>query len=256
MNRLAAGVLCAATVACSSPASNPSPPSQSSGLPTSFALNGRVKDATTSNPIAAAFVELLDDNGNTLRWVTSDGTGAFRFAELSKGGYTIRISRSGYDSASGLVFFNFGDESEDFRLTPALTTLTGMWAGVLTFSTTTGSSQSVTIPPAYLFQRDVVSLDAGFIPTGPPNTANVFGTIQNQSALGSTSGITGTLSFGYTTPRFPQHCVGMAAFTGTINWTTMVVTAPQIIVDCGITYTNVVLSVSKQSGVFAANPPN
>ena len=251
MNRLAAGVLCAATVACGSPASNPSPPS--GPLPPSFALTGRVIDATTSSPVAAALVEILDGDGKPLRSATSDTTGAFRFAALStRVSYTIRISRSGYDSASRLVFSGFGDdESADFRLAPAMTTLTGMWAGVLTFSTTTGSSQSVTIPPAYLFQRDVVSFDAGFIPTGPPNTANVFGTIQNPSALGSSTGITGTLSFGYTTPRFPQHCVGTAAFTGTINWTTMVVTAPQITVDCGITYTNVVLSVSKQEGLFA-----
>jgi hypothetical protein len=246
---LAVGAVCAAMAACGSPAPSPSPPS---GPPRpTFALSGRVIDATTSRPITAALVEILDGDGNALLSATSDATGAFRFAALSQGvSYTIRISHSGYDSASGLVFLDFADESADFRLTPAMTTPTGTWTGVFAFSTTTGSPQSATI-----VQTDLRQLDASFYLffglTDPPYTVDVNFTVQDPSAIGSTTGITGTLAFGYRPPRFPQYCHGTTTFTGTINWTTMSVTAPQVTMECGITYTNVVLSLVKQQGFFA-----
>jgi hypothetical protein len=182
---------------------------------------------------------------------TSDGTGAFRFAGPSRRVYTLRISRGGYDSASALVFFDVGDRSTDFRLVPAMTTIAGTWAGVFVFSTTTGSPQSVTIPQTDLRQSEV-SFHLFFGLTDAPYVVDVDFTVQDPSAIGSTTAITGTVAFGYRPARFPQYCHGTTAFTGTINWTTMFVTAPQIIMECGITYTNVVLSLVKQQGFFAS----
>jgi hypothetical protein len=71
--------------------------------------------------------------------------------------------------------------------------------------------------------------------------------LQDPSAIGATTGITDTLTILWAVlGRGPMTCEGTTAFTGTINWTKMSLTAPQITFDCNITYTNVVLSLDKQ----------
>jgi hypothetical protein len=83
------------------------------------------------------------------------------------------------------------------------------------------------------------------------------GTLQDPSAIGSTTGIAGTLTWltSIVVERVEivipvTSCQGTTAFAGTINWTTLSITVPQITLDCGaspgITYTNVVLSLVKQ----------
>src|SRR4051812_58704 len=129
MSRLAAGLLCATTIACSPPAptsSSPPPPA------TSFALTGRVSDATTSSPLAAADVRVLDGK-NISRFAVSDASGAFRIADLAMGGFTIRARRDGYDPAFAGVNFE-RDTAVDFRLAPVMTTLAGTWAGDVIFT--------------------------------------------------------------------------------------------------------------------------
>ena len=229
---------------------NPSPPSPPSvPAPTSFALTGRVTDATTSLAIAGALVDTHDGENNS-RSTTSDGTGAFRITGLSTAGYTVSVKRSGYDTAFRGISINGADQSADFQLAPLMTTLAGTWTGFLEFSPTTGPRQSVTILSAPLTQAGA-SLSSVMISTMGP-TVRFSGTLQDPSAIGSTTGIAGTLTLLKSTQigRGVMNCEGTAAFTGTANWTMMSLTVPQITLDCGaspgITYTSVVLSLVKQ----------
>jgi hypothetical protein len=229
MNRLAAGVLCVVAVACGSPAPNPSPPSAPLPAPlTSFALTGRITDATTSGPIAEALVEAINGQ-NISQSATSDGTGAYRIAGIRIAGYAVRVRRSGYDSAFRGINLN-GDTSADFQLTPLMTTLAGTWAGAVSFSTSTGSPLSSRIPEATLTQAGSTLSSMFVTPLGP--TVRFSGTLQDPSAIGV---------IGASTP-----CQGTAAFTGTTNWTTMSLIVPQITLDCGTVLKNMVLSLVKQ----------
>ena len=250
MSRLAAAVLCAATVACGSSAPNPSPAPHDPSAPpppTLYALTGRVTDATTSLPIASALVEATNGE-NVSRSTTTDGTGAFRIAGLSTAGYTVSVRRTGYDTAFRGIGLNGADQSADFQLAPLMTTLSGTWTGLLEYSPTTGPRQSVTILSAPLTQAGA-SLSSGII--SPPSVVGFSGTLQNPSAIGSTTGIAGTLTMWTVIGIFrgATSCQATTPFAGTTNWTGMSITASQITFNCGttvITYTNVVLSLDKQ----------
>ena len=240
---LVAGVLSAAIAACSSSTSTPAPPSGPS--PTTFALSGHVTDASTNGPFAGVAVEVLD-GPNRARVATSDATGTFRIADLTMGGFTVRATRAGYDSAF-LGVNLFTDTSADFRMTPVMTTLAGTWAGFVSFSTSTGSQFSGQVLQATLMHTGASVSSNQFAASGSSYTASFSGTLQDPSAIGSTTGMTGTLTLieliggrGLTT------CRGTTAFTGTINWSLMSATAPQITLDCGITYSNVKLSLVRQ----------
>jgi hypothetical protein len=107
----------------------------------------------------------------------------------------------------------------------------------------------VTIVSAPLTQAGA-SLSSGII--SPPSFIDFSGTLQDPSAIGSTTGFAGTLTMsiligvGRSGGTF---CQRTTPFAGTTNWTRMSMTASQITFDCGspvITYTNVVLSLDKQ----------
>jgi hypothetical protein len=245
MNRLVAGALCATTiVSCGSPApTSSSPPSPA----TSFALTGHVSDATTSSPLAGALVEVVDGK-NISRSATSDATGAFRIADLAMGGFTVRTRRAGYDSGFLGVSLS-SDTTIDVRLTPVMTTLSGPWAGSMTFSAPTRIPARISL--ATLTQTGAsVSSNLFQLNPGNPYEASFSGTLQDPSAIGSTTGIAGTLTLVETTAgRNPMDCRGTGAFTGTINWTRMSVTAAQVVVTgCGgtSTYSNLTLSLDRQ----------
>jgi len=220
------------------------PPSPPPPPPTSFALTGRVTDATTSLPIGDALVEAFDAESIS-RSATSDVTGAYRIGGLKTAGYTVRVRRSGYDSAFRGVGINGADTSADFQLARIMTTLAGTWTGFLEYSPATGPRQHVTILTAPLTQSG-----ASFS-SGATLDVHFSGTLQDPSAIGSTTGIAGTLMMSTITSvgrSGATFCDGTTAFTGTTNWTRMSMTAPQITFDCaaGLTYTNVVVQLDKQ----------
>jgi len=246
MKRLAASVLCAATVACGSSEPNPSPASPPSApKDTLVVLAGRVTDAATGLPIAGALVDATNEQKMSGSG-TSDSSGAYRIAGLRIAGYTVTVRRTGYDS----VFRGLGlneDTSADFQLTPLMTTLAGTWVGFMDRSPTTGPRQTVTILNAPLTQAGA---SFSSIVQSPPSVARFSGTLQDPSAIGAITGISGTLTLMESIPIFRGGipCQGTAAFTGTANWTSMLMTTQQITLDCGsssITYTNVVLGLNK-----------
>ena len=240
MTRFVAGALCATMVACGAPA----PSSSSPPAATSFALSGRTIDASTNSPFAGAAVEVLD-GPNRGRFAASDATGAFRIADLAMGGLTVRAGHAGYDSAYlGVTLVR--DTSVDLQLTLFNTTLGGTWAGFVSFSPSTGSPQSVTVLQA-TFAQTGASVSSDMFSTSGPYQAGFSGTLQNPSAIGSTTGITGTLTLvEEVSVRGPTTCRGTGTFTGTINWKLMDTTAPQIVFDCGGTFTNVRLALVRR----------
>ena len=241
MNRLVAGLLCATTIACGSPApssSSPPPPA------TLFALTGRVTDTTTSSPLSGASVEVAD-GPNISKFAVSDAIGAFRIADLAMGGFTLRARGQGYDS--GYFGINLiRDTFVDFQLSPVMTTLAGTWAGFVAFSTSAGS-QTVTVLQATLMQAGASVLSNTFSSTTSPYQGSFSGTLQDPSAIGSTTGFSGTLTVVQDiSGRSPGTCRGTTAFTGTTNWTRMSATAQPVVTDCGTTFTNVTMSFLKQ----------
>jgi hypothetical protein len=243
MNRLVAGALCATTIACGSPAptsSSPPPPA------TSFALTGRVSDVTTSSPLAGADVRVIDGKNNS-RFAVSDATGAFRIADLAMGGFTVRVRRDGYDSAY-LGINLFRDTSADVPLAPVMTTLAGTWGGdvLFTFVLPGGSTNGESnVPQATLMQSGNV-VSSNMFASGSFQI-NFTGSLQDPSAIGSTTAISGTIMFLQDlSGRNPVTCRGTTTFTGTINWTTLSMTTAPLLVDCGTMYSKVVLSFRKE----------
>ncbi len=236
-----AGVLCATTIACGSPA-----PTSSSPPATSFALTGRVSDTTTNIPLAGADIRVLDGK-NLSRFAVSDATGAFRIADLALGGFTVRVRRDGYDSAYRGVNL-FQDVFVDFQLAPVMTTVAGTWGGDVIFTfvlpggPTNGESN---VPEARLTQSGGV-VSSNMFASGS-SQITFTGSLQDPSAIGSTTAISGTITFVQDLAgRNPVTCRGMTTFTGTINWTTLsMVTAP-FALDCGTMYSKVVLSFRKE----------
>jgi hypothetical protein len=118
--------------------------------------------------------------------------------------------------------------------------LAGTWAGGFAYS---ASGAGVGIPAITLTQTGatVASLLNPYV--------EFSGTIQDLSAIGSTTHITGTLSFSLVQgpPRAPTSCKRTGNFTGTVNWTRLVVTAPVVMFpSCSPAYNNVTLALTRQ----------
>ena len=174
-----------------------------------------------------------------------DATGAYRIAGLTTGGFTVRVTHLGYDSA--FLGVNFvSDTSVDFRLNPAMTTLAGTWFGFVAFSPSTGPQQTLATMQATLTQTGA-TVSSDVFHGDSPYLASFSFTLQDPSAIGSTTGITGTLTlFENLIGRGLTTCRGTTTITGTTSWTRMSATAPQVTLDCGMTYTNVTMSFGKQ----------
>jgi Carboxypeptidase regulatory-like domain len=239
MSRLIAGALCATMFACSAPA-----PSSSSPPPvppqTSFAISGRISDLTTGVPLAAANITILD-GPNASRAASSDAAGMFRLADLTKGGLNARVRHDGYDSVFRGINL-VADTVVDVSMTRAMTTLSGMWAGTLSFSPKTGARQDVAIRQLTMMQTGG-NVSSTFTTVGSYEVA-FTGTLQDPAAVTETTSVTGTFTLSENlSGRNPTTCRGTSSFSGTINWTQMATATPQIVLDCGITYTNVTLAL-------------
>jgi hypothetical protein len=238
-----AGALCATMFACGAPAPAPSPSPQPQ---TSFAFSGRVTDLTTGAPLTGASITILDGS-NASRSATSDAAGAFRIADLTVSGFTARVRRDGYDSEFRSINLT-ADTAINVPMTPAMTTLSGTWAGTLSFSFSPPETgrQDVTIPQLAMMQAGG-NVSSSTFSTLSSFQGSVSGTLQDPSAIGSTTTVTGMLTLIQNlSGRNPTTCRGTSSFTGTINWTRMTTTTPRLTLDCGVTYLDVTLALVRQ----------
>ena len=182
------------------------------------------------------------DGTNTGRTATTDAAGAFQLADLELGGRTVRFRHEGYDSVfRGVTLVS--DTSVSISMRPAMQSLAGTWTGSLTVTmSNTPNPQTTSIPELNITH-------AGADVSGAyPNTIVLFtGTLRNPSAIGATTEITGTVVLTvFQGGRSNVTCLGRGAMSGTVNWTRLVVVAPQVPFDCGFTYTNVTVALLRQ----------
>ncbi len=83
--------------------------------------------------------------------------------------------------------------------------------------------------------------------TSGPYNGSFSGTLRDPASIASTTEVTGTMMLTeFIAGRGPTTCSGTSPFTGTANWTDMVMTAPRISLDCGVVLTNVAISLQRQ----------
>ena len=209
----------------------PSPPAQPAPVdptpvPTHHVLAGRVTDIATSLPLADAAITILD-GAAAGRTITTDAGGAYRFADAPRGGFTIRIRRSGYDSEFRPVRLT-EDTTLDVQMRREHQSLSGTWTGGAEFT----SGQRFTFPEVTLTQtgNEVANATNEFA----ASFVRFTGTLRDASALGTGTDITGTLRWMTSkgNPRSPTTCIGTGSFTGTVSWTQLRIRAPRVVYDC------------------------
>jgi tetratricopeptide (TPR) repeat protein len=102
------------------PAQESSPfPSSSDRKHFSFSISGTVRDATNSQGIAGARVDLHTMNGAIIATVNAGGDGNFRFDHISPGEYSLEAQILGYGDATERVEVRYGpDFGADLYLHP------------------------------------------------------------------------------------------------------------------------------------------
>ena len=230
--------LCVLALACGD-SSGPTAPPSSPPPPTTFALAGHVSDVNTGRPLTGATITILDGR-NASRATTADGGGAFRLTDLMVGGFTVRVMYSGYDSVyRGITFV--ADTAIDVQMRPAMQTLAGTWAGTLSFSRANGAREDVAIRQLTMLHSEI-TVSSTFLTSGPYQ-GSVTGTLRDPSSIASTTDVAGTMTLTLDlSGRGPLTCKGTSDFTGTVNWTEMVLTAPQVVFECATTFTNVTIA--------------
>ena len=214
--------------------------------PRKYALFGRVTDVTSGLPLASATVTVADGL-NAARSTTSGSDGTYRLPDLWFGGFTLRVRRTAYDSVFRAV--NFARETElDIQMRVAQQSLAGTWAGEMT-STGFFARVPVAIPEVTMMHTGATV--AGSFPARQGNPAGEFtDTLPAASAIGTTTQVIGTLTIRRGPPSGPRlppppPCIGTGQFTGLVNWTHFVITAPQVTFSCGGTE-SVTLSLLRQ----------
>jgi hypothetical protein len=123
--------------------------------------------------------------------------------------------------------------------------LSGTWTGTFSFSPANGARQDLNVPQLTM-ECPGSGVSSTFLSAGP-YSGSFSGTLQDPSAITSTTQVMGTLTLiNNLAGRNPTTCRGVGNFTGTVNWTRFVITVPQITVDCGTVYTTVTLSLVRQ----------
>ena len=191
-----------------------------------FTVSGRVTDVVTGVPLQDALITILD-GPDAMRSVRSHSDGTFRLTDVDRGGFTLRVRREGYDSFfQGIRLIE--DAVLDVRMRRAQESLSGTWTGTVTYG---GNSQSV---PELTLVHDGATLNpfrfdgAAFV---PGQMFTFSGTLRDPSAIGSTTEISGTFDtakiLGH--PRSPMTCLGSGSFTGSVNWTRLVINVPRVV---------------------------
>lgn len=107
-------------------------PTAPSPTPTGrFTLTGTVTDGST--PLAGASV-LITDGPNANRSATTSSAGVYSLTNLERGGFTLRVSLSGYDDQNvGLTLT--ADAIQNVTLARTAISWAGAWGGLLSFRT-------------------------------------------------------------------------------------------------------------------------
>ena len=202
-----------------------------------------MSDFNSGVPLTGAAIAVVDGT-NVGRATTSGADGTYGLA-LRPGGFTIRSRYGGYDSVfQGVTFV--ANTVLDIQMRPVMQTLAGTWAGTLSFvQVSTGTRTDVAIPQLTMLQMGN-NLSATFRTSGPYE-GSFTGTLNDPSSLASTTETAGTMAVAFLlSGRNPMTCRGTDRFTGTVNWTRAAMTAPQIMLECGITLTGVTVSLERR----------
>lgn len=107
--------------ACGGGKSSPTTPTQPTtpSTPTTVSLSGRVTETvgSTAFPIEGATLTFADGS-NAGKTATTNGNGDYQFSGLQKGGFTINVSASGYQT-QGFGIDLTGDMTRGFTLSPS-----------------------------------------------------------------------------------------------------------------------------------------
>jgi len=206
--------------------------------PPTFALSGRITEAGAGAALGGATLAVID-GVNTGRTTTTAADGTYRMPDMTLGGFTLRIRYPSYDSEFRAVRLT-ADTTLDVQMRPAMQSLAGTWTGTFVQST---NAPALSIPEITLTQSGAT------VAPVVNSYVDFSGTIRDLSAIGSTTQITGTLSFAIVQgpPRAPTSCRGTGSFAGTVNWTRIVLTAPQVTFpSCSPPFTNATLVLIRQ----------
>jgi hypothetical protein len=137
------------------------------------------------------------------------------------------------------------DTSIEVQMRPAMQTLAGTWTGTLSFSRANSAREDVAIPQLTMAHSSI-NVSSAFLTSGPYQ-GRFTGTLRDPSSVASTTDVTGTMTLTLDlSGRGPLTCNGTSDFTGTVNWTQMVLTARQVVFECATTFTNVTISLARQ----------
>ncbi len=193
----------------------------------------------TGAALAGASVAVID-GVNTGRGTTTVADGTYRLMDLMFGGFTLRVRYSGYDSEFRAVRLT-GDTTLDVQMRPAMQSLAGTWTGTLTYTSNGAARVSASIPETTLTQTGA-SIASNFL------HGTFSGALRDPSSISSTTEAAGTLTVFHSEgpPRGPVACDGRGSFTGTVNWTRLVLVAPTMPLACGGSLTDVTLALIRQ----------
>jgi hypothetical protein len=228
-------------LACSD--SPPAPSNPRPLPPTEFALSGHVSDFNTGAPLSGATITIID-GANAGRATMSGADGTYVFG-MGPGGFTMRVRSDGYDSVfQGVTFV--ADTRVDIQMRRAMQSLAGTWTGTLSFvEVSTGLRTDATIPA--LVMTHAGSVISSTFRTSGPYDGSFDGTLRDPASIAATTDTAGTMTTTFNLAgRGPLTCRGTGSFTGTINWTHAVMTAPQMSLDCGIALTGVTIAIDRQ----------
>ena len=202
--------------------------------PRKYVLYGRVTDMVSGLPLAGATLTVIEPpwarEPNAGRATTSGSDGAYRLADIWTGDIRLQVRRTGHDPVFGVVKV-IRDTQHDIHMRVAQQTVAGTWTGELTATGFAGGTPVwIGVVPVTQTGATIAADFQGIAFTG---------TLADPSRIGATTQIAGTLSITRAPggPRIPppQPCVGTGRFTGTVNWTRLVITAPQVTFSCGST---------------------
>lgn len=116
--------------ACGGGSSTPtSPPPPVVQPPTTANLSGRVTEtAPTASTAVAGATLTVSDGSNAGKSTTTDSGGNYSFTGLTRGGFTMNISASGFNSTGFSVDLT-GDLTRNFNLAPSPRTITETLTG-------------------------------------------------------------------------------------------------------------------------------
>jgi len=92
-------------------------------LQSNGSISGRIVD-DNGDPIESATVILLDEDGNTIKTVTTDSDGSYEFTEIEYGSYSLYITATGYNPETTDTYAIDEDNLEETISDIALTPLT------------------------------------------------------------------------------------------------------------------------------------